>query len=293
MIRIGNYEISRIEEIVVREHKSLFADWDEAAVEPIRDWFVGDYYDPADDSFATSIHTWLVKGPDLTILIDTGSGNDKPRPVSPRFDHLDTPYLDRLKAAGVEPGDVDYVLLTHLHIDHVGWNTRLVDGKWVPTFPNARYVMTKTERDWRDPQIGAMGKPEGAVLPFIDSVAPILDGATVELVEGDEQDFLPGIDFLKTPGHAPGQMAIRLRDGGEEALFIADVMHQPIQVYHPDWSSKYCEDGATARETRHRILAHAADTGCLILPAHFGGSHCGYVDRVDGGYAYRASPVMP
>lgn len=293
MIKVGKYEITRIEEIVVREHKSLFEDWSEDAVDPIRDWFVGDYYDPADDSFTTSIHSWLVRSPDRTIVIDTCSGNDKPRPVSPRFDHLNTPYLERLSVAGVSPADVDYVLLTHLHIDHVGWNTQLVDGAWRPTFENATYVMSEIERDWRDPERGAKGKPEGPTLPFTDSVKPVLDHAKVRIVQGDEQDFLDGIDFIQTPGHAPGQMAIRLRDGGQEALFIADVMHQPIQVYNPDWSSKYCEDKDTARKTRHEILNYAANTGCLVLPAHFGGSHCGYVRRTGDGFAYEASKVMP
>nr|WP_231710286.1 MBL fold metallo-hydrolase [Roseibium limicola] len=235
----------------------------------------------------------MVKGPDLTILIDTGSGNTKDRPLSPRFAGLDTPYLERLKAAGVAPEDVDYVLLTHLHIDHVGWNTVLSDGKWVPTFPNATYVMTRTDREAKDPLIGAKEKPAGAVLPFVDSVKPLLEQATVKLVEGDEQNFLPGIDFIKTPGHAVGQMAIRLRDEGEEALFIADVMHQPIQVYNPEWSSKFCEDGVLARETRKSILSYAAENGCLILPAHFGGTHCGYIEKTAEGYAYRPSDVMP
>ncbi|MGB3407667.1 MAG: MBL fold metallo-hydrolase [Jannaschia sp.] len=293
MIEIGRFTIERLEEVVLREHKSLYADWDERAVDPIRDWFVGDYYDPSDDSFATSIHTWIVRTGDQTILIDTGGGNDKPRPASPRFDMCDYPFLDRLAAKGIEPGDVDHVLLTHLHVDHVGWNTRLQDGAWVPTFPNALHVMTQIERDWRDPERGARGKPPEPTFPFVDSVKPILEQATHRIVQGDETDFLPGIDFLPVPGHAPGMVAIRLRDAGQEALFIADVMHQPIQVHIPSWSSKYCEDKALATETRHRILAHAAETGCLILPAHFGGTHCGYVDGDGSGYAYRPSEIMP
>lgn len=293
MIRIGRFTIERVEEIVLREHKSLYADWDEAAVDAIRDWFVGDYYSPEDDSFATSIHTWLVRDGDRTILIDTGGGNAKPRPASPRFDLLDIPFLERLAEKAVKPEDVDHVLLTHLHVDHVGWNTELVDGDWVPTFPNATYVMTEIERNWRDPERGAKGKPEGATLPFVDSVAPVLEKSRVKLVNGDEKNFLPGIDFVPIPGHAPGMMGIRLKDGDAEALFIADVMHQPIQVYNPGWSSKYCEDKPLANKTRAEILEYAAKTGCLILPAHFGGTHCGYVRRSGSGYAYEPSEIMP
>ncbi|MGR3493650.1 MBL fold metallo-hydrolase [Citreimonas sp.] len=293
MIRIGRFEIERVEEIVLREPKALYKDWDEARVAPIADWFVGDYYDPQDGTFATSIHSWLVRDGDRTILIDTGGGNGKPRPASPRFDGLDLPFLERLAEKGVRPEDVDLVLLTHLHVDHVGWNTRLDNGDWVPTFPNATYVMTEIEREWRDPERGAKGKPAEPTYPFVDSVKPVLDHATVEIVRGDEIDYLPGISFVPVPGHAPGMMAVRLQDAGEEALFIADVMHQPIQVYNPGWSSKYCEDPDLATETRAKILAHAADTGCLILPAHFGGTHCGYVRRDGDGYAYEPSRVAP
>ena len=294
MIRIGRFEIERVEEIVLREPKALYADWDEARVDPIRDWFVGDYYDPADGSFATSIHSWLVRDGDVTILIDTGGGNGKPRPASPRFDGLDLPYLDRLAAKGVTPDTVDHVLLTHLHVDHVGWNTHEVDGAWVPTFPRATYVMTETELAWRDPERGAKDKPPAATYPFLDSVKPLFDtGANVKVVQGDETAYLPGIDFMPLPGHAPGMMGIRLRDGGAEALFIADVMHQPIQVTNPTWSSKYCEDPTVANATRARVLEHAAETGCLILPAHFGGTHCGYVRRDGDGYAWEPSTVMP
>jgi len=295
MIRIGRFTIDRVEEIVLREPKELYADWDESAVDPIADWFVGPYYDPESGTFATSIHSWLVRDGERTIVIDTGGGNGKPRPASGRFDGLNQPYLEELAGKGVRPEEVTHVLLTHLHVDHVGWNTHRQGDAWVPTFTNARHVMTEVERDWRDPERGAAGKPEGPTLPFVDSVKPILDddNVPVDLVKGDEQDFLPGISFMQVPGHAPGMMAVQVKDGDDEALFIADVMHQPIQIYNPDWSSRYCEDKEVATETRKRVLQHAAETGCLILPAHFGGTHCGYVRKDGAGYAFEASKIMP
>lgn len=292
MIRLGRAEIHRIEEIVLREDSSLFREWEKRIGEAYRDLLVPHCYDPDTDTFASSIHAWLVKLDGLTILIDTVGGNGKPRPASPRFDRLDQPFLENLASAGATPEDVDYVLLTHLHVDHVGWNTFLVDGRWVPTFPNAVYVMTRTERDWRDPEMGASGKPEAATLPFRDSVRPVLEQAKVRIVEGDEQ-LLDGIDFIKIPGHAPGMMGVRLRSEGREALFVADVMHQPIQVHYPSWNSKYCEDGDTARETRARILDYCADKDILVLPAHFGAPHCGYVVREGDGYGFRPADQMP
>lgn len=293
MIGIGRFRIERVEEMRVRETTALYDGWTPAALDPLAPWFVGPGFDPADETFTICIQTWLVRDGTNTILIDTGSGNGKDRPLSPRFHHLNLPFLDRLAALGVAPGDVTHVILTHLHVDHVGWNTRDEAGLWVPTFPNAQYVMTQVERDWRDPARGAEQRPAGAALPFIDSVAPVLARSKVALVSGDEAGFLPGLDLIPIPGHAPGMMGVRLSDGGRQALFVADVMHTPVQVGRPDWSSKYCEDKALANGTRARILAHAADTGALVIPAHFAFTHCGHVRRDGAGYAWAFSDEAP
>jgi len=291
MIQLGDVEIRRIEELMVLEPTATFAGWQRhvAAEQP---WLVPNYYDAAADAFVTSIATWLVKTPEHTIIIDTGSGNHKDRPLSPRFNQLDTPYLARLKAAGVEPKDVDLVLLTHLHVDHVGWNTVRSGERWVPTFPNATYVMSRIEREWRDPARTTATRPAAADLPFLDSVLPVIEAGQAKLVEGNET-VADGIDLMPTPGHAPGQMAVRIRSRGEEALFIADVMHQPIQIYYPDWNSKYCEDQTLAPVTRRRVLDYCADTGCLMLPAHFGAPFCGRVVRKGDGFAFVPSAQMP
>ncbi|MCX7307192.1 MAG: MBL fold metallo-hydrolase [Afipia sp.] len=292
MIRIGDVEISRIEEIVVLEASSVFSLWRKEMADTPHLALGPNYYDRSADGFVTSVHSWLVKTPQQMILIDTGSGNGKDRPLSPRFANMNTPYLERLKAAGAEPSDIDLVILTHLHIDHVGWNTQVVDGKNVPTFPNATYIMSRAEREVRDPKLGASMKPPAANLPFLDSVQPIIDAGKARIVEGTEQ-IAEGIDLMPVPGHAPGMMAVRVKSGGEEALFIGDVMHQPIQVYHPSWNSKYCEDQDLARVTRTKILNYAADTGCLLLPVHFGAPYCGRVKRNGDGYEFVPSDTMP
>ncbi len=291
MIRLGDVEIRRIEELMVLEPTATFAGW-QPHVAQEQPWLIPNYYDAAADAFVTSIASWLVKTPEHTILIDTGSGNHKDRPLSPRFHQLDTPWLDRLKAAGAAPQDIDLVLLTHLHVDHVGWNTVRAGDRWVPTFPNATYVMSRIEREWRDPKLTTATRPAAADLPFLDSVLPVIDAGQVKLVEGNET-VADGIDLMPTPGHAPGQMAIRIRSRGEEALFIADVMHQPIQIYYPDWNSKYCEDQALAPVARRRVLDYCADAGCLMLPAHFGPPFCGRVTRNGDRFAFVPSEHAP
>src|SRR3990170_8194770 len=285
MLSIAGVAVTRVEEVILHEATTLFAEWTDEKLEQHRDVLLPHCFDPGANAFYASIHSYLVKTPRQMILIDTCGGNDKPRPASPRFDHLNTPWLDRLRAAGATPEAIDTVICTHLHIDHVGWNTRLVDGKWVPTFPNARYVFPRIEVEWRDPNRGAANRPAPANLPFLDSVLPILEADQAVLVEGNER-WTEEIDFMPTPGHAPGQMAVRLRAGGEEVIFIADVMHQPVQIYHPTWNAKYCEDQELAPRTRRRMLEYCADHNSLVLPAHFCFPHGGHIRRRGEGFVY-------
>lgn len=286
MFTIGDCTITRVEEIVLDEQTTLFAGWNEEAFARHRALMVPNFYNTRTNAFFASIHSYLLKIGGRTILIDTCGGNHKERPASPRFHLLDIPWLERLKAAGAEPGEVDTVICTHLHVDHVGWNTRLADGEWVPTFPNARYVFPRVEVEWRDPKRGGADKPPATHGIFNDSIKPILDANMAVLVEGDER-WTEEIDFMPAPGHAPGMMAVRVRTGGEEVLFVADIMHQPVQVYHPDWSSKYCEDPAVATVTRKRFFDYCAETKCLTFPSHFGVPHGGYIERRGTGYGLR------
>lgn len=292
MIKLGDIEIHRIEEVMLAEAMTLLPDFQREVLSENLDWLAPHYYDAASDTFPTSVHSWLIKMPGRTILIDTCGGNGKNRPLSPRFHMLDTPWLHRLKAAGVTPEQVDCVVLTHLHIDHVGWNTRFDGEKWVPTFPNAQYVMSRVERDAYDPARGAKEKPEGANLPFIDSVQPILDSGQARLVDGNETLF-PGVDLVPIPGHSPGMIAVRVRSRGEEALFAGDIAHQPIQIAMPDWSTKFCADAKMAAASRRRILNHCADTGSLLLPVHFGWPYCGRIARRGKGFAFLPSGQEP
>jgi glyoxylase-like metal-dependent hydrolase (beta-lactamase superfamily II) len=293
LIEIGDFKISRVEEVVLDEDPSLLKHFDDDVLARHRDWLVPDFYNSDRKCFRTMIHAWILQTPDKTIVIDTAGGDDKNRPLSPRFHKQKTGFDNRLAAAGIDPDKVDMVLLTHLHVDHVGWNTKLVGDTWVPMFANAEYVASRTELEVRDPKRGASGKPPESWDPYLDSVQPIVDAGMMRVVEGDE-NLMPGIDLVPIPGHAPGMMGIRVRDGGKEAFFIADAMHQPIQIYYPDWNSKYCENQDLAAETRAKVLKHAAAEGALLLPAHFCGPKCGYVRPAPGGgYAFEPPTQLP
>lgn len=261
----------------------LYPDWDPAFLAEHRDWMVPTCYDAAEQRFIASIHTWVVKTRHHVVLIDTCCGNHKERPQIPRFHQLDQPYLETLAAAGVAPEDVDYVLCTHLHADHCGWNTRLVDGRWVPTFPNARYVFSKAEHEhWSAPS----GDADFNANVFEDSVLPVIASGQADLVDG-EGAIGDAITIHPTPGHSPGHVAIRVRDGGAEGLFTGDAMHQPVQVFRPEWNSRFCADPTLARRSRRWILEEAAERQARVFSAHFAGPSVGTVSRRGDDFAWR------
>ncbi|MFY7958758.1 MAG: MBL fold metallo-hydrolase [Elsteraceae bacterium] len=283
---VGDHQVSRIEEMLTPgfDPKFLLPDFDAAIFADHPRLQDANFWHAASGKVMSSMHSWLIRHRssrgDLIILIDTGCGNHKPRalPLFQRFHMLDLPYLDNLAAHGVRPEQVDLVICTHLHIDHVGWNTRLVDGRWVPTFPNARYIFGKREFDhWRGTGAGLSMLPENADV-IADSVMPIVEAGLAEFVE-DGARILDGIEVEDAPGHTAGQMLVKLTSGRDAVVFSGDVIHQPLQVFRPDWNSRFCEDGPAARATRRKLLAYCADRGALIMPAHFGAPHAGSVGR--------------
>jgi glyoxylase-like metal-dependent hydrolase (beta-lactamase superfamily II) len=233
------------------------------------------HYDPASGKLKLSVHSWLVRAGGRTILIDACVGNDKPRPNRPMWHMMKTPYLERLARAGARPEQVDVVMCTHLHNDHVGWNTRLHDGRWVPTFPNARYLFNRTDYDHFQ-TVDAVKQP-GNAAAFRDSVQPVVESGRADLVSGvhavDEH-----LTLEQAPGHTPGTMAITLVSRGARALFCGDIMHEPIQVYHPEWNSFACEDAVNARTSRRKVLEQCAGTGALLMPTHFGAPFVCHID---------------
>ncbi|GGP63171.1 MBL fold metallo-hydrolase [Saccharothrix coeruleofusca] len=251
------------------------------------DWLRPDFADDA-GVLRLATHSFALRAGGLRIVVDTGIGNGKTR-ANPAWHDLRTDYLDRLAAAGFPPESVDLVVTTHLHTDHVGWNTRAVDGEWVPTFPNARYLVSRAEREfWAGYD---MDEPRKQM--FRDSVHPVEQAGLLDLVDvpADGLDVVPGVRLLPAPGHTPGHVAVRLDDGGRTALITGDCLHHPVQLPHPDISSCVDIDPVLAETTRRDLLARLADTGTLLLGSHFPPPTAGRV--VARGDAYRLVPAPP
>ena len=237
-----------------------------------RAWLQPDHVNADFTSYAGALQTWVLRSEGKTILIDTGAGNGKDRPLA-TFAHLHTSFLADLAAAGIAPQDVDVVINTHLHLDHTGWNTRLQDGQWVPTFPNARYLMPKTDFDFWNPANGHVSAVlgQGNDGSFTDSVAPVHQaGQTV--LWGDSYTIDSSLRLEPAPGHTPGSSVLKLHSGSDRAVFAGDTVHVPMQFLEPDCSSSLDEDPAVARATRLAVLGWAADNGALVMPAHLGGT---------------------
>ncbi|MCM4085039.1 MBL fold metallo-hydrolase [Paractinoplanes hotanensis] len=246
---------------------------------------VPEHMDAADGQALLAFRSWLVRSGGRTILVDTGVGNGKQRPAVPAW-HLrsEDTYLANLAAAGVHPEDVDIVVNTHLHADHVGWNTRLDGETWVPTFPNARYLMPAADVEFWDP----LNRPEADAgvnqNVFADSVAPVLVAGLVETWdEGRQLDA--GLTIETAPGHTPGSSVVKVSSRGQHALLAGDLLHSPVQVPHDDYNSCFCEDADGARSARRQLLGWAADHRAIVLPAHLAGSGTLTVTRRGSGFA--------
>lgn len=282
-LNIGDVSITRIEESLEPDFEApaLFAQWQPDTLATHRHWLVPNHYSESDGRLILSIHSWLIKTRHHTILVDACGGNDKERPLFARFHRRKSPYLERLKAAGATPEDIDFVLCTHLHIDHVGWNTRLVDGRWVPTFPRAKYIFSKTDRDFWNPALNPMELTTGAgplAGIFEDSVLPVIAAKQDMPVEGVHA-IEDGLVIEPAPGHTPGHVVLKLHSRGQRGIFSGDTMHHPIQIFHPDWNSSFCTAPEDARRTRRRILEECAEQKAYLMPAHFGSPHAVRVDR--------------
>jgi glyoxylase-like metal-dependent hydrolase (beta-lactamase superfamily II) len=230
-----------------------------------------------------SIHALLVESEGRRILVDTCVGNDKPRPGFADFNNLHTPFLADMEKAGVSRESVDTVVCTHLHLDHVGWNTMLVNGRWVPTFPKAKYMMCSPEWDhWSKYD----GSPDFQK-PIEDSVRPVIEAGLAELVEPARK--LTGEVWLEpTPGHTPGHTSVRISSRGENAVITGDMIHHPIQVAHPEWVCEFDTDPVMASDTRKKFVERYCDQPVHVIGTHFAGPTSGHIVRRGGGFRFEA-----
>ena len=234
--------------------------------------FVGE-----DETLKLSVHALLVEAPGLKLVVDTCVGNDRPREIT-GGEPLATPFLEQLGEAGWSRDEVQAVVCTHLHVDHVGWNTMLEDDKWVPTFRKAQYYLSRREYDFWKTTTDA---EQQAMLG--DSVAPILDAGLARLVELDHV-ISPEIRLTPSIGHTPGHVSVIISSEGEQAVIIGDMAHHPSQMAHPDWALGD-NDSEAAAQTRRRLFAEWADQNVLVIGTHFAAPTAGHVVR--DGAAFR------
>ena len=287
MQSVGEFRIDRVieSEVPFIEPEIFLPDMDADVLAANLDWLAPRYFDPESGKLNFAFQSYILRNDRHTIVVDTCVGNDKERPTRPAWHLQNWPYLADLAKAGVQPEEVNFVMCTHLHIDHAGWNTRLVDGRWVPTFPNARYIFAREEyRFWEERDRSG----EQGLVPniFDDSVLPVMEAGQAELVDMDYQ-FDDGLWFEPAPGHTRGNVVINLRSGGESAVLSGDVLHHPLQLLRPEWSSRACEDRAQSAATRRALIERLADTPTLLAPAHFASPSMGHIVSRGDAFGYQ------
>jgi glyoxylase-like metal-dependent hydrolase (beta-lactamase superfamily II) len=272
--QIGEVKISKVLEMEQRWPGVALLENATAEAVLATDWVLGPYADPESGRFRLSFHAFCLEIGDQKIVVDTCAGNDKVRPDFEALGNLQTDFLDKMIEAGFGPDDVTHVVCTHLHVDHVGWNTHLVGDTWEPTFPKARYLFVEREWDhWKvEPQV--YGDVVG------DSIRPCIDAGLADLVAIDLR--LNDLIWLEpTPGHTPGHASVRISSNGQDAVITGDLVHHPIQFANPDWVSNPDVDPDAAKATRRRFMERYCDDHTLVLGTHFGGPSCGHL-RPDG-----------
>jgi glyoxylase-like metal-dependent hydrolase (beta-lactamase superfamily II) len=278
--QVGDVKITRVVELEVplpyNEQAPFLRPATPEALEAVP-WLFPHFVSPT-GAMLFSIHALLVDAPGMKLIVDTCIGNDRPRGLI-QGQILQTPFLRHLEEAGFERHKVDRVVCTHLHVDHVGWNTMLEEGRWVPTFPNARYLIGRTEYEhWKQSAEAEAGTILG------DSVTPIFDAGLVETVETDHR-ISPEICLIPTPGHTPGHVSVLIESKAETAVITGDIMHHPCQIAHPEWTPEFEADMKASTRTRQTKLAEWCDRPVLVIGTHFPAPTAGHI--VKDGESYR------
>ena len=278
---IGAVTITRIAEMVdVIPWAALFPE-EQADLHRRHDWLSPNYV-TANGEIRLALQAFVVSAGSRRIIVDTCVGNDKEREI-PACHHLQTAFLQDLASAGFPPESIDTVLCTHLHFDHVGWNTRLVNGKWVPTFPNARYLFGRREWEHARSLLAIPDVPTGHVT---DSVMPVIDAGLADFVESDHR-VCDEVWLEPTPGHTPGHVSVRIASQGADAVITGDLMHSPAQMVEPDMSSHACFEPEASQRTRRAFLERYQDGKALVVGSHFCDPTVGWVEREGDHWRFR------
>lgn len=276
-VRLGRASLTRVVELRFDLGIRAFPRTPPSGWRDNADLLVPEFFDPDTDQFHIAIQSWVIEVDGLTVVVDTGVGNDRQRPHMPPLDHLNTGFLAALQSSGVDRNAVDVVINTHIHSDHVGWNTMGDNGTWVPTFPNARYLVPAADYQHFAPDGPAArqsprseeeaAQQRGNQLVFADSVLPIVDAG--QLVEwSDDYQISDSLRMRPAPGHTPGSAVLWL-DAGRPAVFVGDLTHSPLQLRRPDDACAFDVDAIAAAVTRRRIFTEAAQASAAVIPAHY------------------------
>jgi glyoxylase-like metal-dependent hydrolase (beta-lactamase superfamily II) len=287
VVNLGDVTVSRLEESYGPGFPAsmLMPSFDAGVRDDVGPDTIAQFVEPGTDQALLSIHTWVVRTPQKTILVDTCNGNHKQRNMEDMA-MLNTDWLERLRAGGVKPEEVDAVVCTHIHLDHVGWNTTLSGSEWVPTFPNARYYLNKTEYEFWNPSVADQTGLEFNAYVFDDSILPVFDRGLVDLWEGEGCDVDDYLRLELRPGHTPGHAVGWLRSGtGQAGLLSGDSMHSGVQAYRPDWNSGFCANPEQSAASRRAVLEAAVERDAVLMPAHFSAPHAFRVKERNGGFA--------
>lgn len=275
--QIGSVKVTRIVEMDLPVPASVITEATPAELRKLP-WLYPHFVSADDTTLNLSVHALLVEAPGLRLVVDTCIGNDRPREFT-GGEALSTPFLQQLGEAGWSRDGVDAVVCTHLDVDHIGWNTMLDAGRWVPTFPRARYLIGRQEYEfWK-------GVDEAEqVTAMADSIKPIFDADLVELVEQDHV-LSPEVRLIPSHGHTPGHVSVLIESGGARAVITGDMTHHPCQMAHPGWTLADI-DPKTAVETRSRLFAEWADQPILVIGTHFAAPTAGHIVRDGGAFRF-------
>ncbi len=287
-IQLGDIKIHRVveQQQPLFDAQEFFPNLTKEMLDENRAWLEPMYLDPATSRIVLCVQSYIVETPHHKILIDSCVGNHKPRPARP-FWHMQTSdrYERGLAATGLTFDDIDYVMCTHLHVDHVGWNTRLENGRWVPTFAKARYLFADRELAfWTQKQ-----KEDPASWPWIaDSVLPIIEARRAEVVKSD---YTLGdlVQLVPTPGHTIDHYSVHVGRPGQDALITGDMIHSPIQARFPDLGMRADYDSKLAGQTRRKVFGRFCDTSTLMCMAHFPSPSTGRIVRWGDGFGFISS----